>query len=238
MAWLQTHGQLAATVKDAKGRDLPTHLPQAASGMLTERLAKVSGEGLRAMDIRERGPREAFLSKIFGSIQGIAISTLSADAVRHLTRDNATDIVVKLLVSGLGPAQTLSSFFAAMQSKPEATKAGVGRFAVAQLNVIDADRASLPHTTEAGTAARRGENLYHSVRGILQIPNQAAVEASATAAQWAINATTATTNAAFSISATAFKAANRHFRKAMVGEPTQQQDVELGRPNTEVRPAS
>ncbi|WP_223536826.1 hypothetical protein [Pseudomonas sp. GL-B-16] len=228
MAWHQTDGQLNATIKDAQGRDLPTHLPQVASGTLSERLAKTTNAGMKALDIRNSGPREAFLSKIFGSIQGLAISTASADAARNLPHDTAGQIVESALLAALGPTQTLSSFFAAMQVAPEATNAGTGRFALAQLNVTNPGRDSLPHSTKPRTVARAAENVFYIARGILQVPSQAAVEITATGTQLAINAADAMANAGASALNRSVRAASSLLRNA-----EREQDIELGERNRE-----
>lgn len=185
MAWGQADGQLNTRIRDNQGRDLPTHLPQATSGTLADRLGKTASSAMKALDVREKGPREAFLSKIFGSIQGVALSTAAADSVRDLPIDTAANIVRRLVISALGPTETLSSFFANMQVAPEAKKAGTGRLELASRNMTDPDRDSLPHTTTRGTTARTAENTWHRVRGALQVPAQGAVEITATGFQLA-----------------------------------------------------
>jgi effector protein HopM1 len=222
MAWAQEGGKLHATVKDSKGRDLPTHLPTVAAGTLADRLGKTADASMKALDIRNSSPREAFLSKMFGAIQGVAISTASADAVRNLPHDAAGHIAKKLLVSAFGPTLTLSSFFAAMQTQPEATKANTSRLSLAVLNITQPDRNSLPHTTPAGTGARLAENAFHTARGILQVPSQAAVTIAATGAQLAIYAAAATASAGASALDSSVRAASSRLRT-----PNPQEDIEL-----------
>jgi hypothetical protein len=239
----QIKSQLNATVKNSLGRELPTHLPKAVVGTLAERMAKVGRDGVKALDIRQRAVQEAVLSKVFGSIQGIAVSTGAAYAVRYLAHDTPRHITTKLLVSALGPTLTLSSFFAAMQTKPEATKGGTGRVANAVNNLLDPDRHTLPHTTQAGSAGRVAENTFHRVRGALQLPSQAAVEVTAAVAQLATKATNATVMATANAGAASFDAtmaASRSFRDAMRGSPPthdSQQDIELGERNPAAQPA-
>lgn len=217
MAGTQTFNQLTTTVKDQQGRILPTHVPKNVDGALLQRLAKVGKDGLSAVDLRETAVQEAFLSKIFGSIQGVTLSTAVADQVRHIGHDSPTHIASKLLVSALGPSLTLPSFFAAMQTKPEATKGGTGRFANGLANVANPDRDTLPHTTQPGSLVRDvGENSFHRVRGVLQLPSQGAVQIASAGVQL--------------VGSTA-SAAGQAFRNALRGGPgagEQQPDLELG----------
>lgn len=177
MALLQTFNQLTTTVEDDQGRKLPTHVPKDVDGKLLDRLAKVGADGVKAVDLREREVLEAFLSKIAGSIQGVGISTAVSDSVKHLGHDSPAHIASKLLVAGFGPSLTLSSFFAAMQTKPEAKKGGTGRMGNVGNNLVAPDRDTLPHTTAEGTKSRVVENAVHRGRGVLQAPSQAAVVA-------------------------------------------------------------
>ncbi|TDV60062.1 hypothetical protein [Pseudomonas sp. LP_7_YM] len=177
MALLQTFNQLTTTVEDDQGRKLPTHVPKDVDGKLLDRLAKVGSDGVKAVDLREREVLEAFLSKIAGSIQGVGISTAVSDSVKHLGHDSPAHITSKLLVAGFGPSLTLSSFFAAMQTKPEAKKGGTGRMGNVGNNLVAPGRDTLPHTTAEGTKSRAVENAVHRGRGVLQAPSQAAVVA-------------------------------------------------------------
>jgi hypothetical protein len=186
MALLQTLNQLTTTVEDEQGRKLPTHVPKDVAGKLTDRLAKVGSDALKSVDLRDRKVLEAFLSKIAGSIQGIGISTAVSDNVKHLSNDTAGHIASKLLVSSFGPTLTLSSFFAAMQTQPEATKGGTGRLGNVGNNLVAPGRDTLPHTTAAGTKSRAVEDTVHRVRGGLQAPSQAAVVATSAGVRGAV----------------------------------------------------
>ncbi|MBF7143777.1 MULTISPECIES: hypothetical protein [Pseudomonas] len=182
-ASLQTWNQLTTTVKDDQGREVRTHVPVGVDKALLDRLGKVTKDGFKAIDLRSPDVQEAFLSKMYGAIQGVTISTAVSDYVKDLDLDKPAHIASKVFASSFGPALTLSSFFAAMQNKIEAKKGGTGRMGNVGNNLLAPDRETLPHTTPKDTKSRKFENLIHRGRGVLQAPSQATTVASAALVQ-------------------------------------------------------
>jgi hypothetical protein len=214
-ASLQTWNQLTTTVKDDQGREVPTHVPVGVDKSLLDRLGKVTKDGFKAIDLRSADVQEAFLSKMYGAIQGVTISTAVSDQVKSLDLDKPAHIAAKVLASSFGPTLTLSSFFAAMQNKIEAKKGGTGRMGNVGNNLVAPDRDTLPHTTAKGTKARAVEDTVHRARGMLQVPSQAATVASAAAVQGAIKGTATM---------------GQGLLKVMRGNPSlnQESDIEMG----------
>jgi len=182
-ASLQTGNQLGNTVMDDHGRMVRTHVPVGIEKALPDRLKKVAEDSFKALDVRNPKVQEAFLSKAYGAMQGVAISTAVSDQVKGLDPNKASHAALKVLVSSVGPTLTLSSFFAAMQTAPEAKKGGTGRMGDVGNNLLAPDRDTLEHTTPKDSKMRSVEKGFHRVRGGLQVPSQTATVITAGAIQ-------------------------------------------------------
>ncbi|WP_223537824.1 type III effector HopM1 [Pseudomonas sp. GL-B-16] len=176
MSGIQALGQQRKCFEH-KGRSLPTHVPlEAPAEGLGTRLGKVWNKGLTSLDLRKNKARDAYLSKVYSSMEGGAIYNGIAAIKTKMGADTVAATAGSVLLTGIQTVGFLGPFYANKQSLDEAKLDNTTRFASAMQNIWNPDREVLPHGTRPGTVARQFENGYNRLRGLEQVVPQAGVD--------------------------------------------------------------
>jgi effector protein HopM1 len=157
------------------GRELPTHVPRAASGdSLSQRLASIVAKAAPTVDPRRNEVRENYASKAWSASEGMFAYNAIGRCMRLLDTTTRSGAAGSVALANLQAIGLLLPFYANRQCGDEAKADSTSRINSAIANILEPDRSTFAHGTQPSTIGRQVENTYNRVRGLTQLAPQIA----------------------------------------------------------------